>query len=54
MQNEKEVKELIQSDKKKELLGMIIRLKGRSRKNFLKSAPPQPHIKTNWIPGLPN
>lgn len=54
MQNEKEVKELIQSDKKKELLGMIIRLKGRSRKNFLKLALLQHFIKTNWMRILPN
>lgn len=36
MQNEKEVKELIQSDKKKESHGMIIKTKGRLMKNFLK------------------
>lgn len=54
MQNEKEVKELIQSDKKKESHGMIIRLKGRLTKNFLELALVQLRIKTNWMRRLPS
>lgn len=54
MQNEKEVKELIQSDKKKRVTWNDNQTKGQMRKNFLKLALLQHFIKTNWMRILPN